>query len=706
MKDGLEYQGECILQTGHTCWRTVRTDRMAFIVDAADYFEAFRSAALQARRSLYIAAWDINSRTVLDREGSGECLGDFLNRLASQNHELDIRILSWDFSVIYFMEREILPVFNLGWKTHRRIHFSMDGEHPVGASQHQKIVVVDDALAFCGGIDLTKNRWDTPEHRPDDPRRINPENKRYRPFHDVQAAVDGEAAAALGDLFRERWQRATGRALKPPERTGPPAWPENLSPDLTDADVGIARTFPAYKGNAEVHEVKALYEEAIASARHSLYMENQYLTSRTIARALAQALEREHGPEIVLVLPGKSDGWLEQSTMDALRRRILLHLQRVDHNGRLRVYHPVLEDEATTPIVHAKVMIVDDRLVRVGSSNLSNRSLGLDSECDLVLEAKEDPRIAQAAAAFRDRLLAEHLAKEPGEAHAVLQESGSLIQTIETLRGPGRTLQPLTVEQDDAEEGADLLSDVPLVDPERPAALEEMMDQFLAEEEKPARHPVRIFLSVLGALVVLAVLWRFSPLGDWITRERIVSWGASLQGTPGMPLGVLGLYVAGGLVVVPVTLLHTVAGVLFPFPQGFLYALAGSVLSAATTYGLGRLLGKGAIRRLGGKRLNRLSRRLARKGWVTVAVVRNLPVAPFSVVNMLVGASRIRLKDYLVGTALGMAPSVLAITVFSDRLFRLIQEPSWENLVWAGLVLLVLGGASWWLKRRLTRSDR
>jgi phosphatidylserine/phosphatidylglycerophosphate/cardiolipin synthase-like enzyme len=143
-----------------------------------------------------------------------EELGDFLNRLAAENPDLEIHILSWDFSVIYVMEREILPLFNLGWKTHPRIRFRMDGEHPVGASQHQKIVVVDDLLAFCGGIDLTKNRWDTPEHRTKDPRRVNPDGKPYRPFHDVQAAVAGPAAAALGDLFRERWRRATGRELQ------------------------------------------------------------------------------------------------------------------------------------------------------------------------------------------------------------------------------------------------------------------------------------------------------------------------------------------------------------------------------------------------------------------------------------------------------------------------------------------------------------
>ncbi len=707
MAEGVQRQAGRILRPGRNCWRTERAERLAWIVDAAAYFEAFRSAASRARERLYIAAWDIDSRTVLRRNGSEEQLGAFLNGLAAENPGLEIRILSWDFSVIYLMEREILPLLNLGWKTHRRIRFRMDGEHPVGASQHQKIVVVDDAVAFCGGIDITKNRWDTPEHRVGDPRRVNPNQKPYRPFHDVQTVVDGPAAAALGDLFRRRWRRAAGRSLEPPKRPREAPWPEGVTPDLTDTAVAVARTFPAYKGDPEVHEVRALYEDAVAAAQRFVYMENQYLTSRAVARALADSLGREEGPEIVLVLSERSDGWLEQSTMDHLRRRILEHLHWVDRHDRLRAYFPVLDREETSPVVHAKVTIVDDRFVRVGSSNLSNRSLGLDSECDLAVEAGEDPRVEEATAGFRDRLLAEHLGREAAEVRELLKKTGSLVKTIEALRGGERSLEPLTFEQSPSPTDA-LFSDIPFVDPERPAALETLMDQFLAEEaeEPPSRRTLRLFLSVLGGLILLAGLWRFTPLGDWLDRERLVALGSALRATIDMPLGVLAAYVAGGLVAFPVTLLHAVTGVVYPFPQGFFYALGGSLLSATATYGLGRLLGKEALRRLTGRRINRISRKLARKGWITVMVVRNLPVAPFSVVNAVVGASRIRFWDYLVGTALGMSPSILAITLFSERVFRFIEDPSWGNLLWAALAILVLGGVAWWLKWRLTRSDQ
>jgi phospholipase D1/2 len=109
-------------------------------------------------------------------------LGKFLNAKAERSPELQIYILCWDFAMIYAFERQFLPLFQLDWNVHRRIHLHMDNEHPIGAAHHQKIVVIDDRLAFCGGIDLTKRRWDTPEHKPHDPRRKDPDGKPYEPF--------------------------------------------------------------------------------------------------------------------------------------------------------------------------------------------------------------------------------------------------------------------------------------------------------------------------------------------------------------------------------------------------------------------------------------------------------------------------------------------------------------------------------------------
>ena len=383
-----------ILKEGQNCWRKASAGRVAYLIDGAAYFEALVAAVKQAKKSLYIAAWDIDSRTELLRRASDEntsaCLGDFLNATVKQTPDLQAYILAWDFPMLYIREREWLPIINLDWKTHRRIHFQLDDQHPLGASQHQKIVVIDDAVAFCGGIDLTSNRWDTPKHRLNDPRRKNPDGKLYPPFHDIQMIVDGEAAAALGALFRDRWKWATGKELQPVD-TRSNAWPSDLEPWLTDSRMGIVRTLPAFKGRREVRETEKLYCDAIAAAKESIYIENQYLTSVAVAHALQKSLQQEKGPEIVLVLPRESSGWLEQSTMDAIRAHILTRLDRADRNNRLRVLYPALADGETSVYVHAKTMVVDDRLVLVGSANLSNRSMGLDSECSLAMEPEGDP---------------------------------------------------------------------------------------------------------------------------------------------------------------------------------------------------------------------------------------------------------------------------------------------------------------------------
>ena len=149
-----------------------------------------------------------------------------------------------------------------------------------------------DAFAFVGGIDLTKRRWDTPEHLASDPRRVDPSGKSYGPFHDVQVALSGEAAASLGDLVRTRWERGTGKQIELPENVESDPWPVEFSPDLENVDVAVVRTDPAYKGREEVREVEALCLDAIGSAQRFIYIEDQFLTSFSVGRAWSRFLRK------------------------------------------------------------------------------------------------------------------------------------------------------------------------------------------------------------------------------------------------------------------------------------------------------------------------------------------------------------------------------------------------------------------------------
>jgi phospholipase D1/2 len=327
------------------------------------------------------------------------------------------------------------------WSRSKRLSFRFDSSPPLHASHHQKILVVDDAVGFCGGIDVTADRWDTREHKDREPGRRRPfTRRRYDPWHDATMAVDGDTAEALGDLARERWKVATGESLGPPDRGGD-AWPEELEPILRGVEIAIARTRGKEGEAGGVREIEALFLDLIACARRFVYVETQYFASRVVAEAIAARLREDDGPEFVIINPRTAAGWLDQSVMDPARFELVKALAERDPFDRFRIYTPVTEGGADI-YVHAKVMIVDDIFFRVGSANLNNRSMGLDSECDLLVDGRSREDVRETIAALRADLLAEHLGVEPAELAAACRETGSLIAAIERLRGRGRTLVP------------------------------------------------------------------------------------------------------------------------------------------------------------------------------------------------------------------------------------------------------------------------
>src|SRR5262245_41914907 len=230
-----------ILRRGRNAWRVERADRMAVLVDGGAFFRAVRETLVKARRSVFIVGWDLHSQTRLVGEdgraadGYPETLADLLSALVRERPKLIVRLLLWDYSVLYANERELFPAVALGWSTPSRVRFALDDAVPFGSSQHQKLVVVDDAVAFSGGLDVTIRRWDSPDHAVDHPHRIDLAGKPYRPFHDVQAVVDGAAARSLGGIARARWMCATGERVQAAQTASVP-WPDSVTPDFTEID--------------------------------------------------------------------------------------------------------------------------------------------------------------------------------------------------------------------------------------------------------------------------------------------------------------------------------------------------------------------------------------------------------------------------------------------------------------------------------------
>jgi phosphatidylserine/phosphatidylglycerophosphate/cardiolipin synthase-like enzyme len=459
-------------------WRVASAQRVSLIVDADDYFQAGRRAMLAARHRIMLIGWDFDARIRLGGPGSlegPEKLGELIPWLVKRRPGLEVYLLRWDIGAIRTLFRGTTIFTLMRWMTHARIHTRLDAAHPVGASHHQKIVVIDDCFAFCGGIDMTSNRWDTPEHRDRDPRRRSPGGKSYAPWHDTTTALQGPVAAALGELARERWWAAGGKRLDPVPEPGE-CWPSNLTSDFDNVRVAISRSMPAWRDSRPVLEIERIYLDLIARARRFVYAESQYFSSRRIAEAIASRLEEAGGPEFVLVNPVSSHGWLEPIAMDTARARLFEALRRLDSQGRLRLYHPVTA--SGEPIyVHAKLMVVDDEVLHVGSSNMNNRSMRLDTECDVTIDAglEGNAHAAAGIARIRSGLLAEHLAVPAARIDDVFARTRSLIQTIEALRSPGRSLVPYQVPNlHDVEKW---LADNEVLDPDGPSEMLENLTQ-------------------------------------------------------------------------------------------------------------------------------------------------------------------------------------------------------------------------------------
>jgi uncharacterized membrane protein YdjX (TVP38/TMEM64 family) len=439
----------------------------------------------------------------------------------------------------------------------------------------------------------------------------------------------------------------------------------------------------------------------VAAATRHIYAETQYLSSRAIAQALAARLREPAGPEVVLVTHRVQQGWLEQASMGVLRRRLHRRLQEADLQDRFRLYCvdvPGLGEHCLN--VHSKVLIVDDALLTVGSANLNNRSMGFDTECNLVIEAGADKRLCAAIAGIRNTLLAEHLGATPAEIAGQVDTSGSLIRAIEARGGGDRTLQRASL--DPRPELEDIGLDQQLFDPERVVAPDELVAQFVPHEAKrPTKFGWWLIAGAVLALSALAAAWRWTPLHEWISFAALVPIAEEFKQAAWAPFAVVGAYVLGGAVVFPVTVLIAVTGAVFGPLLGGIYAMTGAFASAAATYWIGRLIGRETVRRLAGPRLNRLTRQLARRGLVAMSLVRVVPLAPFTIVNMVAGASQIGFRDFMLGTVIGMTPGIAITVLFVDRITAAFSEPGPATFGWLGLATVVAIGAAFSLQRLL-----
>jgi len=342
-------------------------------------------------------------------------------------------------------------------------------------------------------------------------------------------------------------------------------------------------------------------------------------------------------------------------------------LREADKHHRFTAVCPHIEGlkDGTCIDLHSKVMIVDDEWCRIGSSNLSNRSMGMDTECDLTIEAQGDAKIAAAIRQFRDDLIAEHSA---------------LPRQLLELPAPELTEAKLAMAS--------------VGDPGSPLALERIVEQVAPEVKMKKGFKVRKALYILGgviaAAVVLALLWTRTPLADWVTREnaaQIADWFAQRWWAPVL---VVLAYTPASFIMFPRWIITMTAVLAFGPWHGLVYAFAGVIIAGICTFLPGRMVSRDTIRRLAGKRLKPLTHFTERKGLVAVTILRLMPIAPFPIVNLVMGAMRVKLWHFVVGTIIGMMPGMLAATVLSEQLAAALEDPTRVNFWLVGAAVLVI----------------
>lgn len=231
------------------------------------------------------------------------------------------------------------------------------------------------------------------------------------------------------------------------------------------------------------------------------------------------------------------------------------------------------------------------------------------------------------------------------------------------------------------------------------------------EERQTPQKPPRTGLAarwwlLLGYAALFAGLtlaWRYTPLHRWTELDALSQIGRDLLATPLGGVAVLAAYVVAVTLAMPVYVLITAGALVFgPWP-GMAYALGGMVLGAWFTYGLGRLTGARLIERMADDRFGVLLQRLQQRGLLAVVVIRFLPIAPFLLVNMTAGAVRVRQRDFVLGTFLGLLPGTVMISLFTDRLAAAWRDPGTGTWVALGAFVVALGLVWWLVRRRLGR---
>jgi phosphatidylserine/phosphatidylglycerophosphate/cardiolipin synthase-like enzyme len=383
---------EHALDAGESAWATGQPpprpgNAIDVLIDGAEALPLIASELTAARSHIHMTNWFLSPEFDLVRGDQPVVLRHLLAELAEL---VDVRILVWAGAPLPLFRPSRREVRDMRERLTRetRIQCALDAKERPMHCHHEKTIVIDDRVAFVGGIDLTSqsgDRFDSAKH---------PARSEIG-WHDATARIEGPAVTDVAEHFRMRWHEVNGERLapvSPPEPAG-------------EVELQIVRTVPERiyaavpRGDFRILES---YMGAIRSAQRFVYLENQFLWSPEIARVLRDKLVNPPTPDfrLLLVLPSSPKSGNDDT------RGVLAELIDADgDNGRILAcaLYARSGPRADPIYVHAKVAIIDDRWLTLGSANLNEHSLFNDTEMNVVAQ---NPELALRT---RKRLWAEHL---------------------------------------------------------------------------------------------------------------------------------------------------------------------------------------------------------------------------------------------------------------------------------------------------------
>jgi len=359
------------------------------LIDGERAISAIHEAIERARTQVHIAGWHVTPSFAIARDGERPTV-TLRELLAATAERIPVRVLLWAGPPLPVFDPTRADVKRTRDQLTRgtRVRCALDARERTLHCHHEKLVIVDDEVAFVGGIDLTTlagDRWDS---------RAHPVDGRLG-WHDAATRLRGPAVADVAEHFRARW-REVAREPLPPAAQQPPRG---------ETEVQVLRTVPdgtyAFAPRGELRILEA-YMRGLRAAQRLIYLENQFLWSTEVVDLLADKLRRPPNPDfrLLLVLPARPN-----NGADTTRGQLGRLVEAAGDSGRLLATTISCHSGGRTYrlYVHAKVGIVDDRWLTIGSANLNEHSLFNDTEMNVLT------RDAELARRTRLELWSEHL---------------------------------------------------------------------------------------------------------------------------------------------------------------------------------------------------------------------------------------------------------------------------------------------------------